>query len=399
MGLNLPLGSSENVEEYSTANGIHRLLFREFAEEVVIVDNLPMPYKHANQRLFIPQAGPWENFRSNEFIEKHKNLREDNDHFEININNENHITVKFINIPSRLNFMGINNEEVHTLEGVFTIINPLEFGIEVVIPVTFEMDDKNYIIDGEIWEVANDLVRQPVVLISWDLLQKIYNNSNNNSIGEHLIEDPYSDGKRLKEISSDDFWVFLSDMYFKVMRLHRLGANIARNIGDKIIEKYININNIHNINDMVKYGEDIIKSLMDEPIKLETDDRNKIIVNVNKSLIDLVKKGKVFYEETKKVIDNINNKDLKNYMFLFQWLINYIPTFRIIDIIQQSDSTVKITKEISIKISYKNKDDNYEKKDIIKFDQLFTFCPTTWKVIELALKYGINVNVLENNYV
>ena len=103
------------------------------------------------------------------------------------------------------------------------------------------MDDDDYPIYGEIWEVADCLLREPVLLLSCDYIQEVFM-KNDGTLGEHLKVFPYLDCKSLEKIPKDKYHVFDKDIEFRKRRKEQ----IANQMGDEFelhehwMEKYGN---------------------------------------------------------------------------------------------------------------------------------------------------------------
>ena len=170
-----------------------------------------------------------------------RNLRREHDN--VNITDaSSELIVKPIAPKSRIRVTikdGKRTDTLPPLTGMLFIINPLEFGIEIIQPVYFEMDDNDYIIDGEIWEVENALVRQPVVLISYEYLCQLYNN--NKSLGKYVddINNNSRDGKILERIPPEEYYVFAADVKLKEIRLNTLKTKGKNRKEQEFLEDWI----------------------------------------------------------------------------------------------------------------------------------------------------------------
>ena len=223
-GWNVANGASETEDEYIN---LHSLMVREFSEELMLLKRKPLINESSviDQILFkfpcpIMEELPDEvrnNIRSESFMEKHRNLREVHDKFEIKPIQGPRLGL--IKTPFVINIYDRNLEknDPQKVEDVIFSINLFEFGIESTSLYWFEMGADDYPIFGEIWEVADCLLREPVLLLSCDYIQKVFED-NGGTLGKRIKEDPYSDCKCLERIPSNEYQIFDIDIEFRKRR-------------------------------------------------------------------------------------------------------------------------------------------------------------------------------------
>jgi len=153
---------------------------REFAEELLILKEKPVliedgvPTTAIVRPFYISNATADAQALSNEFNKAHKELRnnydnlilkEDKDWLRINDNFKTNMRLKVI-----------SKDGLVWCDNVLVCFNLLELGIEVVKIVEFEIDETNYLLDGEILSnnEVSELVRMPMALIPYDSLEEIF---------------------------------------------------------------------------------------------------------------------------------------------------------------------------------------------------------------------------------
>lgn len=179
-GWNIPLGASEKSDHL---NDPWTFLWREFFEEFLVLcqkpeykfDNngeiSPINYKLPNDRILTTIPGLAE-----QCAQSHIELRKKCDHLTLNQSTED-IECNIHRTNSVLSIILRNGR--NTWSDVLVAINPMELGIEVVAVVTFNLDDDDYVLDGEIIEPQGgikELVRMPIALISHRYLKKAFGN-------------------------------------------------------------------------------------------------------------------------------------------------------------------------------------------------------------------------------
>ena len=186
-GWNLSLGASErrgeDLSNYweSELMDPWKLIIREFLEETLILAGHPEPGYNKHYRRFnfenmeteIPER--W----ATAFSEKHLKLRRKYDDLRLNYYNEDDIHVRVKSgIYTKLTIE--KNGRHRTLHDVIVSFNLLELGIEVIKVIEYSLDNKNYMLDGEILEKdeenekMQELVRMPFALLSLDYLKQSF---------------------------------------------------------------------------------------------------------------------------------------------------------------------------------------------------------------------------------
>ena len=230
VGWNMANGASETKEEYKN---LRSLMVREFSEELILLDREPQINDPApvGQKVFrfsdqlfdeLPDEIK-DRIRGKEFIKKHTNLRKSHDKLFIDYTEGPRLEPIRTPFEIQVSYHSENSQETHTrtIEDVIFSVNPLEFGIESISLYKFEMDDKDYLIQGEIWEVANCPLREPVLLLSCDYVQKVFE-ENGGTLGEHVMKEPSLDCKILKKIPKDKYHIFGKDIEFRKQRKEQI---------------------------------------------------------------------------------------------------------------------------------------------------------------------------------
>jgi hypothetical protein len=230
VGWNVANGASETKEEYKN---LGNLMVREFSEELILLDREPQidDPSPVTQKVFsfsgqifdgLPDKNK-DRIRSKEFIEKHSNLRKNHDSLFIGYEEGPRLEPIRTPFEIQVTYHSKNSKESHTkkIEDVIFSVNPLEFGIECISLHAFKMDDDDYPIYGEIWEVADCLLREPVLLLSCDYVQEVFE-KNGGTLGEHIMEPPCLDCKILDKIPKDKYYIFDKDIEFRKRRKERI---------------------------------------------------------------------------------------------------------------------------------------------------------------------------------
>lgn len=108
-----------------------------------------------------------------------------------------------------------------TVKDLLFTFDLFQFGLECVSLYTFEIDDSDYPLFGEIWEVADCLIREPIMFLNCDYVKQIYS-SNKGNLGERIFDKNSQDSKIIKNISESDFVIFDRDIDFRSNRLEQL---------------------------------------------------------------------------------------------------------------------------------------------------------------------------------
>ena len=224
VGLNISNGGSETENEVKDPSG---LIYREFSEELVLLSREPVPGDplSTRQKIFhFPFPLPsyvYPQIVNNEFAERHRRMREEQD--DLNIDFVRGPAINPIRTPFEVQVKyhsESRNVAVNTIENVIFNINPTEFGIEVLLVSRFDMTNNDYLIDGEISEIGSILVRRPVILLSCDYIREVF--KSRNSLGIDMKERPYLDCKDLGRIPFGEYKIFDKDIEFRRRRLELL---------------------------------------------------------------------------------------------------------------------------------------------------------------------------------
>jgi hypothetical protein len=226
VGLNIANGASEAKEEYKN---LYSLIYREFSEELILLNDEPNPGDRppVKQKLFrfpfrpLPEKTS-SRIRNGEFLIKHKQLRKEHDNFLIAFDEGPEIRPVTTPFEVRITYHDTNLRDVlhHDVSNVIFNVNPTEFGIEVLLVSTFEMDDEDYLMDGEIWEIGPALVRQPIILLSCDYIQQVFNETK--TLGTYIEVAPHLNCKCLEKIPLSEYKIFDKDVDFLRRRLDLL---------------------------------------------------------------------------------------------------------------------------------------------------------------------------------
>jgi hypothetical protein len=382
-GWNVANGASETEDEYIN---LHNLMVREFSEELMLLKREPLINETSkiSQILFkfpcpIMEELPDEvrnNIRSQSFIEKHRNLRKYHDKLTIEsepIQEGPRLGLIKTPFEIKIRYYDRNLEtiEFKKIEDVIFSINLREFGIESTSLYWFKMGADDYPIFGEIWEVADCLLREPVLLLSCDYVQKVFDD-NGGTLGEHVKEeDPYSDCKCLERIPSNECQIFDIDIEFRKRRK------------DLITEGEVEF--LFRVD--LSFQSELDSNSISEDLKEEFK-KNKGILLSQKATVSIEKKGSIWLITNK---DEKNKKDKKKdkHLFLIKKKEDKLNIYEF--------STSKIEDEFDLHRRWLEKFENLFKElqkegcDIEKNKHrpACMLCPVTWKTIETVCKYNI----------
>ena len=233
VGLNLPVGGSESSKERFQ---IEKLLQREFHEEIVLVNGDPADSGLVTRKTIGLSPGELlvrgdpllvDEILARKFHEEHDRLRDTQDGVKIQSDMAAGIPLTRLKTPFEVN---VNTQQdgkgiLPKYSDVLPVLNLFEHGIEIVAPIYFEVDSTDTILFGERWERAMTLLRNPIVLLSYDFLKKAF------ASGEEYLSPPdyagassedvinFRDGRRIKKLSSKDYHVFPSDIELRERRI------------------------------------------------------------------------------------------------------------------------------------------------------------------------------------
>lgn len=210
IGLNIANGGSESSSEYMDPQ---KIIYREFSEEVILLNKQPSPLSNLlSQKVFklVDLDAEHGTLLSPKFSKKHETLRKQQDQLRLNVDKLNPVDVTTISTKFKVEVKNTQTYIQNKVSNVLFAVNSNEFGIEVIRPVVFEMEDEDYLLDGEIIEQWNTLARRPVVLISLDYLHSIFSKSK--SLGEAVSDSYEYDCKVLPGIPASEYKILDQDI-------------------------------------------------------------------------------------------------------------------------------------------------------------------------------------------
>lgn len=224
VGWNLTVGGSENEAEYRK---LRTLTLREFCEETVLLDRPPeVESTHRlRQKRFRPSDRLFsevpESYRrklvGHEFSGRHRRLRADQDDLHIEPVDGPRLTG--VPTPCSVTVETGDGKPARISDVIFSV-NPEEFGIEVIAPYAFSMDDDDHLMFGELWEKGGCPLREPMMLLARDFVAEQFRAEG--SIGEWVSEYPYLDCRRLPSVPSGAYRFFGHDLLLRRRRTERL---------------------------------------------------------------------------------------------------------------------------------------------------------------------------------
>jgi TIR domain len=176
-GWNIPLGSSEALHELTLP---WSLIWREFLEEFLVLSSPPETESRQPILCKLPHVTDTVHIRvaldeALQFSEKHRELRRKTDGLRLVSDTENLLI--FDRMLTHVELIILSEFGISKCQNVLLAVNPLELGIEVVSVVVCQLNDDDYLLDGEIFAPAGgepQLVRMPTALISHDYLRKTF---------------------------------------------------------------------------------------------------------------------------------------------------------------------------------------------------------------------------------
>lgn len=177
IGWTIPLGGSHGQVELKN---LTKLIFREFSEEVLVIDRHPR-FGKVFQKLFIHRDREDNEYISPEFMKTQRLLRLEHDRLEIEVAHEGQ-SIDIDTVRSNMEVM-VNGKSTRS---VILSFNPKEMGIEAVKVVEFDIEEDDYILDGEYSENESPyLIRRPVMMVELErLIEKV-----NEAVGNNAIND------------------------------------------------------------------------------------------------------------------------------------------------------------------------------------------------------------------
>jgi len=242
-GWNIALGASERYFDDSgillsdinkELNDPWEFISREFLEETLILNDRPQEEKILKFKNFYFDIAEKQaqKKQASFFAKKHIKLRQDYDKLNIKDSEDDDINIYLKSTNTDIEI--INNGIPNRRNDVLVSFNLLELGIEVIKVIQYDLDEKDYLLDGEIWEHGDgvkELVRMPVALISHDYLKKVF--------GKNKFKPRYTKGIQPsikgKRIRSKDIHFFNWDI---IQRLRVLDRNDSKKEVGKELDRY-----------------------------------------------------------------------------------------------------------------------------------------------------------------
>ncbi len=191
-GWNISLGSTErsffgnkpDFDKYENElNSPLNYIEREFLEETLVLTGVPEESRNCKARYFKSLTNSLDDktLLDTQNYNDHINLRDKYDNFNIVFDRDKYIAPNLLN--SNMEVQVKKNNKEWTTSNIFICFNLLELGIEVVKVIEYDLEDNDYILDGEVLEKdgIKELVRMPIALISLDYLNKEFSISNTES--------------------------------------------------------------------------------------------------------------------------------------------------------------------------------------------------------------------------
>jgi hypothetical protein len=227
VGLIIANGASEEKREYQD---LHRLIAREFSEEVVLLSGTPQagdpnaPNQLWQNTLYVfSYLSPIAEFLNPRFADKHAELRRKHDGIAIKISKAHRREFFPIRTPFEVRVTYHQSDmrsDSTTILNVFYSLNPGEFGIEVVWLCAFKMNPDEYLLDGEYHLSREVLIRRPVILLDMEFLNEIY--LSHNSLGDETSRSDCPEGKMLPPVPKEHCVIFDKDIELRRRRLMAL---------------------------------------------------------------------------------------------------------------------------------------------------------------------------------
>ena len=184
IGWNVANGASDTSAEWGD---LAKIVTREFSEETVIINGDPQSnICTLDQSGYLQSDHVLTRYRIGEFgrpqpvpivpgswqVAAHQELRRTEDYLTIKDGDEE-IEVQPVETDFIARINGTNGA-LKTLKDCIYSINPMEFGFEVIYICKFNLPYNAYILDGEVNDSGEKLIRRPVGLFSLDWLKNIF---------------------------------------------------------------------------------------------------------------------------------------------------------------------------------------------------------------------------------
>jgi len=182
-GWNVALGASEKGDDLSDP---WTFLLREFLEETLVLDSPPEVGRPTDFKRFYFHRFDYaqEVRRAEAFASEHIQMRRRSDGLVIHtirdperfagLDRRFCVVPDFLNTKTEVEVARDGHER--RFKNLLLCINLLELGIEVVKMVEYELEDDDYLLDGELLDLGThkELLRMPVALISHDYLRQAF---------------------------------------------------------------------------------------------------------------------------------------------------------------------------------------------------------------------------------
>lgn len=232
-GWQVPIGGSETTEEIAFPE---RMMWREFCEEFLVLKEKPCVGKEIickrpkfEGSKFIVKGGikEAEGF-SKDHIDYRNNTEYDN--LKLGYNKFEKIEFKKLKFDCCIDIDGEN-----LLKNTLFTINPFELGIETIAVIEIQLNDEDYLLDGEIIKPKNELARMPVVLISLDYLERNSVKKNAPFRSLDYVYDCGSDIPSIKGLPYEegDVVVFAWDIIKRKLILDNIEEGVVNEEGQK----------------------------------------------------------------------------------------------------------------------------------------------------------------------
>ncbi|MCE5215601.1 hypothetical protein LLH03_01110 [bacterium] len=228
IGWNVANGASERDREWRSPATY--LMKREFGEEMMVVERFAVDSGtetiRVRQRLPLldgiippwhdPDREVWKQYSS-----RHRDLRREQDGLLVVDSREGFSYFPFHNALGTVEVKDTSmpDDGPGTCQNVVFSINPTELGIEVLWPVEFSLGPGDTLLDGEILEDRQSLVRRPVLLLSVDYLRGIWQREH--MIGNPCRESGREDGRLLPEIPPEHYRLYDDDISLRQRLIRR----------------------------------------------------------------------------------------------------------------------------------------------------------------------------------
>lgn len=186
-GWNIPLGASEQKD---SLNDPWTWTAREFQEEFLILAKPPglrirrdlslEPVAYRLPEFSNASDQYWNQREARRFAQRHIDLRSETDRVALTPLGRDPVVYRIVAELGMI-VTTVTDHGQALRSDLLVAVNPFELGIETVAVVEFELEDGEYILDGEILEPQGgdcELVRMPVALIAHDYLRRAFFENN-----------------------------------------------------------------------------------------------------------------------------------------------------------------------------------------------------------------------------